>query len=243
MARKGGPALYELLSHSKGTAGGGGPAYTPAPQRPPFSSQQTQVIAWVTVGIVAVVIAYLVGVNRGERLGRAALAEARAQEAQLLSDARPDQGGTVDVPLPRRAAGGKSENQAQVAENTTPIATPTTTLRGPLFQEGPLPPLQKGPDPRQPGLHYLFIAGGISETSAYAVADFCRSKGLDAHVIPSKNTRLFEVFVLPGFPFSERSGSAVKGLEARIRDVGTIYRTLARGNPDFGDMYHRLYQP
>jgi hypothetical protein len=229
MARKGGPALYELLSRSKGASGADGAVYTPPAQRPPISGAQTQVIAWVLVGVVAVVIAYLVGVNRGERLGRAALVEERAQEMQLLSDARPAQGG----------AAGASENRAQVEGNGIARGQP---IPEPV-QNGPLPPLQKGLDPREPGLNYLFIAGGISETSAYAIADFCRGKGLDAHVISGKNARLFEVFVLPGFLQSERSSDKVKRLEARIRDAGTIYETLARGNPDFGDMYHRLYQP
>ena len=62
-------------------------------------------------------------------------------------------------------------------------------------------------------------------------------------MVPSNNVRFSEVIVLPGFPASDRSSTAVKGLEARIRKVGTLYKNAARGNPDFGDMYHKLYKP
>jgi hypothetical protein len=242
MARKGGPALYELLSHSKGVSGAGG-AVPPSASRPPFSGAQTQVIAWVVVGVVAVVIAYLIGVSRGERLGRAQLAEERAQEMRLQTDARPDVGAADGSPAPSQMASatgagartGASENRSQVEGNGI--------ARGQALQEGPLPPLPRGVEPRQPGYKYIFIAGGISESGAVDIAEFCRGKGLDARVIPIQNTRLFEVVVLPGFLESERSGATVTRLEERIRQIGLLYRGLARGNSDFGDMYHRLYQP
>ena len=244
MARKGGPALYELLSNPKAAPLAGGAARPSAPTSA-FSGSQTQVIAWIAVGVVAVVIAYLVGVNRGERLGRAAYSEEREQERQLLDGGRPATAGAAsgNAASPDAAPSGSgtavgrqgaSENRAQVDGNGI--------SRGQTLEDGPLPPLQMGADPRQAGLNYFVIAT-VSPPSAIATAQFCRDKGLDAYVVPSNNVRFSEVIVLPGFPASDRSSTAVKGLEARIRKVGTLYKNAARGNPDFGDMYHKLYKP
>lgn len=249
MARKGGPALYELLSSTKAVPLAGGAARPSAPAAA-FSGSQTQLIAWVAVGVVAVVIAYLVGVNRGERLGRAAYSEEREQERQLLDGGRPATAGSAsreaasgDAVPSAIGAGverqgverqGASENRAQVDGNGI--------SRGQALEDGPLSPLQLGADPRQAGLNYFVIAT-VSPPSAIATAQFCRDKGLDAYVVPSNNVRFSEVIVLPGFPASDRSSTAVKGLEARIRKVGTLYKNAARGNPDFGDMYHKLYKP
>jgi hypothetical protein len=254
MARKGGPALYELLSNPKAAPLAGGAARPLAPTAA-FSGSQTQVIAWIAVGVVAVVIAYLVGVNRGERLGRAAYSEEREQERQLLNGGRPATAGSAsretasgDAVPSATGAGverqgverqgverqGASENRAQVDGNGI--------SRGQALEDGPLSPLQLGADPRQAGLNYFVIAT-VSPPSAIATAQFCRDKGLDAYVVPSNNVRFSEVIVLPGFPATDRSSTAVKGLEARIRKVGTLYKNAARGNPDFGDMYHKLYKP
>jgi len=234
MARKGGPALYELLSNPKAAPLAGGAARPSAPTSA-FSGSQTQVIAWIAVGVVAVVIAYLVGVNRGERLGRAAYSEEREQERQLLDGGRPATAGAASGGEGRGSEGqGASENRAQVDGNGI--------SRGQALEDGPLPPLQMGADPRQAGLNYFVIAT-VSPPSAIATAQFCRDKGLDAYVVPSNNVRFSEVIVLPGFPATDRSSTAVKGLEARIRKVGTLYKNAARGNPDFGDMYHKLYKP
>lgn len=249
MARKGGPALYELLSSTKAAPLAGGAARPSAPAAA-FSGSQTQLIAWIAVGVVAVVIAYLVGVNRGERLGRAAYSEEREQERQLLDGGRPATAGSAsretasgDAVPSATGAGvetrgfekpGASENRAQVDGNGI--------SRGQALEDGPLSPLQLGADPRQAGLNYFVIAT-VSPPSAIATAQFCRDKGLDAYVVPSNNVRFSEVIVLPGFPASDRSSTAVKGLEARIRKVGTLYKNAARGNPDFGDMYHKLYKP
>ena len=249
MARKGGPALYELLSSTKAVPLAGGAARPSAPAAA-FSGSQTQLIAWIAVGVVAVVIAYLVGVYRGERLGRAAYSEEREQERQLLDGGRPATAGSAsretasgDAVPSATGAGvetrgfekqGASENRAQVDGNGI--------SRGQALEDGPLSPLQLGADPRQAGLNYFVIAT-VSPPSAIATAQFCRDKGLDAYVVPSNNVRFSEVIVLPGFPASDRSSTAVKGLEARIRKVGTLYKNAARGNPDFGDMYHKLYKP
>ena len=249
MARKGGPALYELLSNPKAAPLAGGAARPLAPTAA-FSGSQTQVIAWIAVGVVAVVIAYLVGVNRGERLGRAAYSEEREQERQLLDGGRPATAGAASgnaaspdaAPSGIGTAVGRQGNERQGASENRAQVDGNGISRGQALEDGPLSPLQMGADPRQAGLNYFVIAT-VSPPSAIATAQFCRDKGLDAYVVPSNNVRFSEVIVLPGFPATDRSSTAVKGLEARIRKVGTLYKNAARGNPDFGDMYHKLYKP
>lgn len=249
MARKGGPALYELLSNPKAAPLAGGAARPSAPTAA-FSGSQTQVIAWIAVGVVAVVIAYLVGVNRGERLGRAAYSEEREQERQLLDGGRPATAGAASgnaaspdaAPSGIGTAVGRQGNERQGASENRAQVDGNGISRGQALEDGPLSPLQMGADPRQAGLNYFVIAT-VSPPSAIATAQFCRDKGLDAYVVPSNNVRFSEVIVLPGFPATDRSSTAVKGLEARIRKVGTLYKNAARGNPDFGDMYHKLYKP
>jgi hypothetical protein len=102
--------------------------------------------------------------------------------------------------------------------------------------------LEGDADPRLPGLNY-FVLATVAETNARTIAEYCRSQGLDAHVVQGNNSRFFEVIVLPGFPATERSGPVVKELEARIRRAGVRYKAESRQNPDFGDMYHKLHRP
>jgi hypothetical protein len=240
MARKGGPALYELLSSPKNAGPSLGAPRTPAATGAAFEGAQAKVLLWIAVGVVAVVIAYLVGVSRGERIGRAAGAGERDEEMRLLAGGRPSldaqetRGERAATPEASARSVQTSENQARTDGNGI--------AGGQALEDGPLPPLQKGVDPRQPGLNY-FVLATVMEPNAVAIAQFCREKGLDAYVIPSDNRRFSEVIVLPGFPASERSGAAVKGLQERIRKVGVLYKNAARGNPDFGDMYHKLYKP
>jgi hypothetical protein len=259
MARKSGPALYELLGKSKGVGAPTGGSVSKAPPRQAiFRSGEGQAIGLIAVAVAAVVIAYFVGVSRGERLGRAALvAEQEAQAAasaqsavsaisaaatrlagQLETTARPAGAGvgtpTSDTPSGGARAVRESENRGGSGGNGF--------AAGELGAPTPLPPLQGDADPRQPGLNY-FVLATVAETNARMIAEYCRSQGLDAHVVKGNNGRFFEVIVLPGFPAAERSGPVVKELEARIRRAGVRYKAESRQNPDFGDMYHKLYRP
>ena len=236
MARKSGPALYELLGKSKGV---GAPTGSPLSKAPPrqaiFRSGEGQAIGLIAVALAAVVIAYFVGVSRGERLGRAALLAEREEEVALAEGARPAAAGAgqAQVPAPLQPI-PESENRAVGGENGF--------APGELGEATPLPPLQGDADPRQPGLNY-FVLATVAETNARTIAQYCRVQGLDAHVVKGNNSRFFEVIVLPGFPASERSGPVVKELEARIRRAGVRYKAESRQNPDFGDMYHKLHRP
>lgn len=251
MARKGGPALYELLSKSKGgpAPSGASPASRSFGSSGALDAGRASWIAWASVCLVAVVIAYLVGVSRGERLGREALRAERDEEMRLLDSARPAGARAATGPTgpagTQQGAGlapgpaGVPPEAAQASENR---GGAERSPDGAESAGNPLPPLPVGVDPRQSGLSYFVIAT-VTEPSAIAMAQFCREKGLDAYVVPSNNGRFSEVIVLPGFPASERSGAAVKGLQERIRKVGVLYKNAGRNNPDFGDMYPRLHKP
>ena len=80
------------------------------------------------------------------------------------------------------------------------------------------------------------------EGRANDIVSFCRERGLDAYAVVGDTARLREVVVLPGFPKSELSGPAATQLKKRIRAVGVLHKAAGRGNPDFGDMYPKLYQ-
>ena len=247
MARKGGPALYELLGNAK-SAQASGAAPRVVGGRPPFDAARAQWMAWLVVCVVAAVIAYLVGVSRGERLGRAALVVERDEEMRLLAEGRPAPGEPAERSQPRTPPSANPPETTPPAKDRAPASENRAKVdgngisRGQALDDAPLSPLQRGVDPRQAGLNYFVIAT-VAEPSSVAIAQFCRDKGLDAYVVPSNNSRFSEVVVLPGFPFSERSSAAVKGLEDRIRRVGVLYKSAARGNPDFGDMYHKLFKP
>lgn len=102
---------------------------------------------------------------------------------------------------------------------------------------GPAP----GGDPRQPGLNYFVLAHAAALKGAPMV-EFCRKNGLDAHLVPDDNGELRLVIVCPGFSGGERQSAAVKALEAKIRSVGLKWKSSARGNGDFGDLYPKKHK-
>lgn len=232
MARKGGPALYELLSKSKGSGAPGPAIGATSGARATIAAGDGQWLGVLAAAIAVAVIAYFVGVSRGERLGRAAVLAEREEDSQLAESARPA--------VPQPIAGGESAGGGESGNRPSTGANGFAAAGG--AEEVALPPVTDGADPRQPGLNY-FILATVADPSARAIADYCRSQGLDARVVKMDNGRFSEVIVLPGFPASERSGPLVKELEARIRKVGVRYKAAGRGNPDFGDMYHKLHRP
>jgi len=242
MARKGGPALYELMSRGRASADpAGAPAPTGAKPRAgglqPFGGSDAKWLAWTSVFAVALVLAYFVGVTRGERLGRAQAVAEREDELRLLSEARPAVAQPPASEERARAQQVGSENQASRADRA-----PAAETQPPLDPNyPPLPPAAEGVDPRQSGLNYFIIASTV-EANAREIARFCRERGLDAHVVAGDNRSLREVIVLPGFPRSELSGPGATQTRQRIRAVGVLHKAAARGNSDFSDMYPKLYQ-
>jgi len=212
--------------------------------RQPFAGSDAKWLAWASVFVVALVAAYFVGVTRGERVGRAQAIAEREEELRLLSEGRPSAPPTAPLAAterqPDRSAqsAGASENQASGAAG----ALAQNGLSEPIDPNfPPLPPAPAGLDPRQSGLNYFVIAAP-PEGRADDIVRFCRERGLDAYAVVGDTARLREVVVLPGFPKSELSGPAATQLKKRIRAVGVLHKAAARGNPDFGDMYPKLYQ-
>jgi hypothetical protein len=207
----------------------------------PFAGSDAKWLAWASVFLVGLVGAYFVGVTRGERVGRAQAIAEREEELRLLAEGRPavePPPQVIGAPQPAdRTVGGSnaSENQLQGASAQNGLAEPID----PNFP--PLPPAPPGLDPRQSGLNYFVIATP-PEGRADDIVRFCRERGLDAYAVVGDTARLREVVVLPGFPKSELSGPAATQLKKRIRAIGVLHKAAARGNPDFGDMYPKLFQ-
>ena len=109
-----------------------------------------------------------------------------------------------------------------------------------------LPPLAKfdasraGPiesDPRVKGMSYYILATYTPE-SAVKLAEFCRSKGLEAYVIPGNNARSRRVIVLPLFKYDDRNSERVRQLDAMIVDVGQKWHLSdPKNNDNLGEHY------
>jgi hypothetical protein len=236
MARRGGPALYELLDKSKGSAPPGG---IPSSARLDPKAVQSLVIA--VVFVAAVVTAYLVGVSRGRSATEQSASSENGGSQPLASG--------PSTATPRSNEGSRApatpenspSNQTAVQSNglaSNAGSTENSTTAG--VSEAALGPAAAG-DPRQAGLSYFVLCSTL-EANALRVVDFCRSKGLDAYVVPDQNGRLREVTVLPGFEAGERSSSAIKELEERIRKVGVSWKASGPGNSDFGDRYIKTHR-
>ena len=222
MARRGGPALYELLGSARE---GEGRART-APRRNALfeTAHLRTLLVWVVViaaVIAALSAAYVLGARRGGR----------------------DE--TLESPSGQNLPLNAGSDAARVSENS-PVAAPTTAELVPSVTASTsttlaLPKAADGVDPRQQGLHFFVLASTL-EPNAVRLVAFCRERGLDAYVVPDHNGRLREVTVLPGFELSERSGPVIKQLEERIRQVGVLWKASGPGNSDFGDRYHKLFK-
>lgn len=233
MARRGAPALYELLKKTPIKGGGGGEVPvrhapgSPAPAAPggtaaPAQSgkslftaggtrrqaQSIQVpVGWVVVaGIVA-----LVGVLVAYRLGRGGSGEPQQQQQPQV--------------------------QPMLAENPPPVQ--------PAPHQPPPAPATRADnqlDPRVKGYRYYVLAHPSTER-APAMVEFCRANGLDAYLVPDDNAMLRKIIVLPGYrDSSERNSPVIRALEADIRRVGEKWKHAARGNKDFSDAYPEIYR-
>jgi hypothetical protein len=240
MARRGGPALYELLDKSKGSAP---PGAIPSSARLDPKAMQSLVIAVVVVA--AVVTAYLVGVSRGRSTTEQSTSSGSGGSQLLVSGpstATPrSNGGSNDGSRASATPENSASNQSAVQQNG--LASNAGSAENSAAATGSsaaLGPAAAG-DPRQAGLSYFVLCSTL-EANALKVVDFCRSKGLDAYVVPDQNGRLREVTVLPGFEAGERSSPAIKELEERIRKVGVSWKASGPGNSDFGDRYIKTHR-
>ena len=231
MARRGGPALYELLGNRRDTATGGSLSQrTRAPRAVLDPSQVRSLVTFIIV-LVLVIGAYLVGVSRGERLGREGIAQERAEEMRLLEEGRPSGSGVGQQNNTVSADSGISPPIA--SENALARVTNDATT-------GALAPTAIGVDPREAGKNYFVLGSVLAENASRLVA-FCRERGLDAWVVPDHNGRLREIIVLPGYASGERESVVISELEARIRKVGVLFKASG-GGTDFGDKYPKLFK-
>lgn len=234
MARRNGPALYELM----GKRGGGGEG-EPSTSRPPmFTSGQMQFATYAALVLTIAVVSYLFGVSRGEQLGREAVVAEREEERRLLDQARPSAPATQAPQVP--VASGNPGAPQSPAAGMNGGAVPQPSPAGAATALGPQP---EGVDPRQSGLLY-FVLTTTRPDYAVPVVNFFRERGLDAWRVSIQNSRSgdVEVIVLPGFPEGERSSASVKDLESRIRRVGLLYKAAGRNNPDFADMVPKRHR-
>lgn len=230
MARRSGPALYELLKTSRpdadGASGSSGASRAASPRalgdgaRPDPAHLRLFVLS-VIAGL-SIIAAYMLGSSRGQRAGREALLAELAEEARLAEAARPA--------------------VARVAsENPTPGPPVAMIETSNPTERAALPPAAPGDDPREPGLNYFVLASTLEDNATKVVA-FCRARGLDAYVVRDHNGRLREVTVLPGFREADRGTPAFRQLEEHIRDVGRQFKASGPGNTDFGDRYLKQFR-
>ena len=253
MARRGSPALYELMGSSRGKTS------TPTvstrrigsakPARAPIDRAKLRLLGFIGGALVLVVAVYLLGVSRGSQTasqtGRGDADVAEATGAQQAAQAPTNQ---TAAPRGASAQPGAGTRVAGQSENKQPAPTPqsgTPAGQAPRANVdsgagSALPPAQRGVDPRQAGLQYYVIAS-VLEGNADKVVAFCREHGLDAWVVPDHNGRLREITVLPGFSKSETKGPVAKALEARIRKVGELFKAAGKNNPDFEDRYFKAF--
>lgn len=234
MARRNGPALYELM----GKRGGGGES-EPTPSRPPvLTTGQMQAATYAALALTIAVVSYLFGVSRGEQLGRQAAVAEREEERRLLDQARPA-APAPQVPQTPAASGNPGGSQSPAAGMNGGAVSQQT----PAGASAGLGPQPEGVDPRQSGLMY-FVLTTTRPDYAVPVVAFFRERGLDAWRVSIQNSRSgdVEVIVLPGFPEGERSSASVKDLESRIRRVGLLYKAAGRNNPDFADMVPKRHR-
>ncbi len=258
MARRGGPALYELLGNRRdGAASGPLSPRTHAP-RAVLDPNQVRSLVMVVFALALIIGAYLVGVSRGERLGREGIAKERAEEMRLLEEGRPAGSALGQPSTPASGGNGVSRpNGSELASNTASNTASENALNGASndatngvngatngatngLTNGALAPTASGVDPREAGKNY-FVLGSVLAENAPRVVNFCRERGLDAWVVPDHNGRLREIIVLPGYASGERESVVISELEARIRKVGVLFKASG-GDTDFGDKYPKRFK-
>ncbi|MCH8153478.1 MAG: hypothetical protein IH830_14030 [Planctomycetes bacterium] len=237
MARKrSNPALYELI-HARSVRAAAPPQQQikESPPAPPAG----QSLGWLSpgrtvrlpvgylllgsaAGIVLLIIAYMVGYTRAERVVGADLERdllVRDQEALRVgppqdSMAKRYEGFTP--PVVRAEAAKALETFPGDADR--PSAWPDRW--GPILS-----------DPRQPE-HNYFVLIHTRRDSALRLARFCREQGLEAYVVQAKNVSLYRVIALPGYTRGQRDSDEVRALERRIVEAARKWKLQVNPRDD-----------
>jgi len=189
--------------------------------------------------LLVVVVAYMYGYSSGEQGARERSDQKRIDEANALAalpEVDPLNAGKLPPSLSPPAGAG-TRQPAGAGGNTGPAAN-VAANRTTDTDLGPAP----GTDPRQRGLNYFVLAHVEPPyKKAEEMLAFCRSNGLDAHLIPDDTGKRRILIVVPGFAAGERLTPAVRALESKIRAVGLKW-AAAPGNRDFMDAYPKKHQ-
>jgi len=227
MARKKGPALYELINPT------GDDPVVPVKHVQPSSHVDDDenlthnvltpgrsvrmsigtIGVFAAVAVALIVISYTVGFNRGEAVAREDYGSRLFKEVD-----------TIPVPKTRQVPAITLPKQPPI--EVAPDVTPPTW--------GAI-----GVDPRKSGVHY-FILSQTTKEGALRIASFCREKGLETYAISGDNTRLHRVIALPGY--QSRNEQGVTDLLLRIRSIGQAWAEDDGRGDDLHDAYLSLYQ-
>ena len=242
MSRRAAPALYELMRRPGSPTGGAPEVGGPSPRRsgnaPGLPAKfEVSLGRAAIIGafvVVAIAIAYGVGVQRGGSLARGGASNASADTPETSKTGAGASGPSTSNAAGANAAGGSPAIPALGGKSDA------TAARKPGGTERPA--TDNNGDPRVKGDRYFVLAHPSSERASEMV-DFCRLNGLDAYLVPDDNALLRKIIVLPGYrDASEKSSPEIKNLEAKIRSVGDKWKRASRGNKDFGDAYPELFR-
>jgi hypothetical protein len=196
----------------------------------------------IAVALAAVVVVYIYGFSSGESAASKRFEQRRIEELNAQSNLPaydPMNAGKRPPSLQNDGGGPSGSNSGTSTPANQPAQQPTNQQSGGTGGQdlGPAP----GGDPRQVGLNY-FVLAHVAARNGEPMVDFCRKNGLDAHLVPDDNGELRLVVVCPGFQGGERQSASVKALETKIRSVGLKWKSAARGNRDFGDLYPKKHK-
>lgn len=195
------------------------------------------------LALALTVVGYFIGYKRAEQDARAQ----RAREGQALVDSSLDplnvgagaplaQTGQTQSPAGSSGPGGaRTPSQTQTQQPSSGQAAPSQTPPPPGVR-----PSDLERDPRVSGLNYLIIAR-LGPDEARKAAAYLQANGVDVAVVPTGSDRFREVIATRGFPAGEVTGPERQRLEARIKELGRLYRLQERGPTDFSDMYPRRF--
>ncbi len=230
------PALYELI-HARSAKAAASPQQQT--EESPPAPAVGQSVGWLSrgrtvrlpvgylllgsaAGIVLLIIAYMVGYTRAERVVGADLERdlvMRNQEALRV--------------------GPPQDSMVKRFEGWTPPAAPVEaakaleTFPGDAHRPSAWPD-RWGPilsDPRQ-GEHNYFVLIHTRRDSALRLARFCREQGLEAYVVQAKNVSLYRVIALPGYTRGQRDSDEVRALERRIVEAARKWKLQVNPRDD-----------
>lgn len=162
--------------------------------------------------LLLVMGSYMIGFSRGKAMQR--YVQGEEAEAYLASGA-----GAAAVPRdPLERPAQPALARENPLSSTQPSASRSRQEWGPVYS-----------DPRQPGLHYLFLLT-TNRSGAERFVEFAREHGLETYIIP-ENNRYFVVFALPGF--ESHTSPEAEAFREEVLKVGRVWkeRERARDNP------------